>query len=452
MKRVGVDVGGTFTDLIYVDDEAGVIQVHKLPTTPGDPSRGTVQGIEEVTGEAGESPAGLDAVFHGTTIATNIVIEHSGATVGMITTEGYRDILHIARHKKPLNFSNYQDLPWQRYPVVRRRYRLTVPERITRDGSVLVPLDEDEARAQVRRLREAGVDAVAVCFLFSFVNDAHERRVAEIVHEEFPEAFLSVSSEVLPQYREYERFSTVCLNAYIGPKVATYVSRLQDELNRLGVRTGVHLMTSASGVATAEAAVSRPVNLLMSGPVAGVVGGIWAGKHAGFENVITLDVGGTSADIGLAQEGRLRMKHLLDTKVGPYQAMIPMVDVDTIGAGGGSIAYVDQGGIFRVGPRSAGAVPGPAAYGRGGTEATATDALVNLGWLSPEAFLGGGMALDAHMARRAFQDGPAQALGMTVEEASMGAVQILTHSMVQSIEENSVRKGYDPRDFALVAE
>jgi len=452
MKRVGVDVGGTFTDLIYVDDEAGVIRVHKLPTTPGDPSRGTVQGIEEVARAAGESPSALDAVFHGTTIATNIVIEHNGATVGMITTEGYRDILHIARHKKPLNFSNYQDLPWQRYPVVRRRYRLTVPERVTKDGSVLVPLDEGRAREQVRALKEAGVDAVAVCFLFSFVNDAHERRVAEIVREEFPEAFLSVSSEVLPQYREYERFSTVCLNAYIGPKVATYVGRLQDELTRLGVRTGVHLMTSASGVATAEAAVSRPVNLLMSGPVAGVVGGIWAGKHAGYENVITLDVGGTSADIGLAQEGRLRMKHLLDTKVGPYQAMIPMVDVDTIGAGGGSVAYVDQGGIFRVGPRSAGAVPGPAAYNRGGTEATATDALVNLGWLSPEAFLGGGMELDAGLARTAFEDGPAQALGMSVEEASMGAVQILTHSMVQSIEENSVRKGYDPRDFALVAE
>ena len=452
MKRVGVDVGGTFTDLIYVDDDAGIIRVHKLPTTPGDPSQGTVQGIEEVARQAGESPSALDSVFHGTTIATNIVIEHNGATVGMITTEGYRDILHIARHKKPLNFSNYQDLPWQRYPVVRRRYRLTVPERMTRDGSVLVPLDEEKARAQVRELKEAGVDAVAVCFLFSFVNDAHERRVAEIVREEFPEAFISVSSEVLPQYREYERFSTVCLNAYIGPKVATYVSRLKDELARLGVKTGVHLMTSASGVATAEAAVARPVNLLMSGPVAGVVGGIWAGKHAGFENVITLDVGGTSADIGLAQEGRLRMKHLLDTKVGPYQAMIPMVDVDTIGAGGGSIAYVDQGGIFRVGPRSAGAVPGPAAYNRGGTEATATDALVNLGWLSPEAFLGGGMELDAELARKAFEDGPAQALEMTVEEASMGAVQILTHSMVQSIEENSVRKGYDPRDFALVAE
>jgi 5-oxoprolinase (ATP-hydrolysing)/N-methylhydantoinase A len=452
MKRLGVDVGGTFTDLIYVDDEAGKILVHKVPTTPGDPSQGTVSGIEELTAQAGESPAALEQVFHGTTIATNIVIEHNGARVGLVTTEGYRDILHIARHKKPLNFSNYQDLPWQRYPIVRRRDRLTVPERVTNDGSVLVPLDEEKARTQVRRLKEAGVEAIAVCFLFSFLNPAHEARVAEIVREEFPEAFLSVSSEVLPQYREYERFSTVCLNAYVGPKVAGYVRRLQDALRGMNVRTGVHLMTSASGVATAEGAVARPVNLLMSGPVAGVVGGIWAGRQAGYENVITLDVGGTSADIGLAQEGRLRMKHLLDTRVGPYQAMIPMVDVDTIGAGGGSIAYVDGGGIFRVGPRSAGADPGPAAYGRGGTEATATDAMVNLGWLLPETFLGGGMQLRADLARKAFEDGPAGALGMTVEEASMGAVQILTHSMVQSIEENSVRKGYDPRDFALVAE
>jgi N-methylhydantoinase A/oxoprolinase/acetone carboxylase beta subunit len=452
MKRLGVDVGGTFTDLIYVDDEAGQILVHKLPTTPEDPSQGTVAGIRELTANAGSAPSDLDQVFHGTTIATNIVIEHNGAQVGLITTEGYRDILHIARHKKPLNFSNYQDLPWQRYPIVRRRYRLTVPERITRDGSVLVPLDEAQAHEQVAKLKDAGVESVAVCFLFSFLNPEHEARVAEIVREEFPDAFLSVSSEVLPQYREYERFSTVCLNAYIGPRVSSYVRRLEEELEAMEVRTGLHLMTSASGVATAEGAVARPVNLLMSGPVAGVVGGIWAGRQAGYENVITLDVGGTSADIGLAQEGRLRMKHLLDTRVGPYQAMIPMVDVDTIGAGGGSIAYVDAGGIFRVGPRSAGADPGPAAYGRGGTEATATDAMVNLGWLLPETFLGGGMELDASAAGRAFEEGPAGALGMSVEEASMGAVQILTHSMVQSIEENSVRKGYDPRDFALVAE
>ena len=451
MKRLGVDVGGTFTDLIYVDDEAGTILIHKLPSTPDDPSRGTVEGIKQLTEQAGETPDALDQVFHGTTIATNIVIEHTGAKVGMLTTEGYRDILHIARHKKPLNFSNYQDLPWQRYPLVRRRHRLPVPERIAGDGEVLVALDEDKARAQVRKLKEAGVEAVAVCFLFSFLNDAHEKRVAEIVREEFPEAFLSVSSEVLPQYREYERFSTVALNAFVGPKVANYVRRLEEELRSMQVRTGVHLMTSASGVATAQGAVDRPVNLLMSGPVAGVVGGIWLGKQAGFDSVITLDVGGTSADIGLAQSGVLRMKHLLDTRVGPYQAMIPMVDVDTIGAGGGSIAYVDGGGIFRSGPRSAGAQPGPAAYDRGGTEPTATDAMVNLGWLLPEDFLGGAMTLRGDLARKSFED-VAHKLDMTIEEASMGAVQIASHSMVQSIEEASVRKGYDPRDFALVAE
>jgi N-methylhydantoinase A/oxoprolinase/acetone carboxylase beta subunit len=451
MKRLGVDVGGTFTDLIYVDDEAGSILIHKIASTPDDPSRGTVQGIKELSDQANVTPADLDQVFHGTTIATNIVIEHNGATVGMITTEGYRDILHIARHKKPLNFSNYQDLPWQRWPLARRRYRLTVPERITADGEVLVPLDEQRAREQVRRLKELGVEAVAICFLFSFLNSEHERRVAEIVREEFPEAFLSVSSEVLPQYREYERFSTVALNAFVGPKVAGYVRRLEDQLRTLGVRTGLHLMSSASGVVTAQGAIERPVNLLMSGPVAGVVGGIWVGRQAGFDNVITLDVGGTSADIGLSQGGKLRMKHLLDTRVGPYQAMIPMVDVDTIGAGGGSIAYVDTGGIFRSGPRSAGAVPGPAAYGRGGDEPTSTDAMVNLGWLQPEAFLGGTMDLSPELARRSFEP-LADRLSMTVEEASMGAIQIASHSMVQSIEENSVRKGYDPRDFALVAE
>jgi N-methylhydantoinase A/oxoprolinase/acetone carboxylase beta subunit len=451
MKRLGVDVGGTFTDLIYVDDEGGSIIIQKVASTPDDPSRGTVQGIRELTERAGVTPADLSQVFHGTTIATNIVIEHNGATVGMITTEGYRDILHIARHKKPLNFSNYQDLPWQRYPLVRRRHRLTVPERIAADGQVLVPLDEQRAREQVRRLAEMEVEAVAVCFLFSFLHPEHEQRVAEIVREEFPEAFLSVSSEVLPQYREYERFSTVALNAFVGPKVAGYVRRLEDELRRLGVRTGLHLMSSASGVVTADGAVARPVNLLMSGPVAGVVGGIWVGRQAGFDNVITLDVGGTSADIGLSQGGKLRMKHLLDTRVGPYQAMIPMVDVDTIGAGGGSIAYVDSGGIFRSGPRSAGAVPGPAAYGRGGTEPTSTDAMVNLGWLQPEDFLGGTMELRPDLARASFEP-LAQEISMSVEEASMGAIQIASLSMVQSIEENSVRKGYDPRDFALVAE
>ena len=452
MRRIGVDVGGTFTDLIYIDDEAGTVIVHKTPSTPADPSIGTVQGITELCVMAGIKPAQLDQVFHGTTVATNIVIEHNGAKVGMITTKGYRDILHIARHKKPMNFSLWQNLPWQAFPIVRRRFRLTVDERIDKDGVVLIPLDDDEVRAQVRRLREAKVDSVAVCLLFSFLNPEHERRVAAIVREEFPEAFLSVSSEVIPQYREYERFSTVGLNAYVGPKVSSYIGRFDAALRELNVKSGIHLMTSAAGVATPQGAMEKPVNLLMSGPIAGVVGGIWTGRQSKETNVITLDVGGTSADIGLAQDGKLRMKHLLDTKVGPYQAMIPMVDVDTIGAGGGSIAYIDAGGIFRVGPRSAGADPGPVAYGRGGTEPTATDAMVVLGWLRPELFLGGKMELREDLARAAIDEHLARKLGTSVEDAAMGAYRILVHSMVDAIEQASVRKGFDPREFVLVAE
>ena len=452
MKRIGVDVGGTFTDLIYVDDEKGTVLVHKTPSTPADPSIATVDGISTLCQMAGIKPSELDQVFHGTTVATNIVIEHNGANVGMITTKGYRDIIHIARHKKPMNFSLWQNLPWQAFPIARRRNRLTVNERILADGSVQIPLDDREVRAQVRKLKKAAVDSVAVCLLFSFLNDEHEKRVAAIVREEFPQAYISVSSEVIPQYREYERFSTVALNAFVGPKVSNYVRRFDAELRKMGVKTGIQLMTSAAGVATPEAASERPVNLLMSGPIAGVVGGIWAGRVAGERNVITLDVGGTSADIGLAQDGKLRMKHLLDTKVGPYQAMIPMVDVDTIGAGGGSIAYVDSGGIFRVGPRSAGAMPGPAAYNQGGTEPTATDAIIALGWLRPELFLGGKKDLRVDLARKAVETKIAKPLKLSTEEAALGIFKVLVHSMVDAIEQSSVRKGFDPREFALVAE
>ena len=255
MRRIGVDVGGTFTDLIYIDDEAGKVIVHKTPSTPADPSIGTVQGIRELCAMAGIEAAQLDQVFHGTTVATNIVIEHNGAKVGMITTEGFRDILHIARHKKPMNFSLWQNLPWQAHPIVRRRFRLTVDERIDKDGNVLVPLDDDEVRAQVRKLREAQVEAVSVCLLFSFLNPEHEQRVAAIAREEFPEAFLSVSSEVIPQYREYERFSTVGLNAYVGPKVSRYIGRFDAALREMNVRSGIHLMTSAAGVATPQGAM-----------------------------------------------------------------------------------------------------------------------------------------------------------------------------------------------------
>ena len=452
MKRVGIDVGGTFTDLIYVDEDQGEVVIHKLPSTPSDPALATLQGLDELCERVGVEAANIDHLFHGTTVATNIVLEHNGAKVGMLTTKGYRDILHIARHKRPLSFSLYQDVPWQQHPLVRRRYRRPIAERvIAPDGEVLTPLNEDDVRAAVRLMKAEGVEAVAICFLFSFLNPAHEQRAKEIVQEEFPECYLSVRNEVLPQYREYEGFSTVCLNAYVGPKVSQYVKRLDQTVTEKGIRGGLHLMTSVGGVATPEGAMQRPVNLLMSGPVAGLIGGIWTGKKAGSPSVITLDVGGTSADIGVAPDGQMRMKHLLDTQVGGYHAMIPMVEIDAIGAGGGSIAYIDTGGMFRVGPKSAGAEPGPACYGRGGSQPTATDALVVLGRLRPESFLGGRIQLQKQLAEEAIERELCRPLGTDLEQAALGVARILTHGMVEGIEVSSVRKGYDPRDFALVA-
>ena len=451
-ERIGVDVGGTFTDLILVDEEEGRITVDKVPSTPDDPSRSVVEGVQALCAKAGVALADVDNLLHGTTVATNIVLTHSGAEAGMITTHGFRDIVHIARHKKPFNFSLQQELPWQSRPLVKRRHRLTVEERVTvPDGDVLVELDDAEVRERVRALKQAGVESVAICLLHSYLNPAHERRIKEIVLEEFPEAYLSVSHEVLPLYREFERFSTVALNAYVGPKVSRYVSRFDEALREIGFTREVQLMQSSGGMATVESARERPVNLLMSGPVAGLVGGIWAGRMAGHENVVTLDMGGTSADIGVAAGAQLRMRHLLDTKVGDYQAMVPMVDIDTIGAGGGSIAYVDAGGVFRVGPQSAGADPGPACYGRGGDQPTSTDAQLLLGRLRPDrGLLGGDMSLDVELATAAMQR-VADRLGVLVEEAALGALQIQKFSMAQAIEVNSVRRGYDPREFTLVA-
>ncbi|MBT6278297.1 MAG: hydantoinase/oxoprolinase family protein [Chromatiales bacterium] len=452
MIRLGVDVGGTFTDLVLVDDASGAIHLNKVPTTPEDPSIGTIDGALELCTQAGVSPRDVGQFFHGTTIATNIVLEHNGARTGMLTTEGYRDIIHIARHKRPLNFSIQQDLPWQKYPLVRRRYRLPITERILApDGAVQKPLDEAQVRTAVRKLKEAEVEAIAVCFMFAFLNPMHERRVGEIIREEWPDVYLSLSHEVIPQYREYERFSTTCLNAYIGPKTARYVENLDRGLKSNNFSAELHLMQTNGGAATAEGAVQRPVTLLMSGPVAGLIGGIWASRLSGLENVITLDVGGTSADIGVAPNGEMSMKHLLDSSVGAYQAMVPMVDIDTIGAGGGSIAYVDRGGVFRVGPRSAGAVPGPCCYDRGGELPTSTDCNAVLGRLNPGNFLGGRMGLRIDYAETAIAKHLASKLDMSVEEAALGAIKILNHSMIQSIEMNSVRKGYDPREFVLVA-
>lgn len=452
MLRVGADVGGTHTDLILINESKGEVHVHKVPTTVGDPSLGAIDGLREMCRQAGVTPADIDYFMHGTTIATNIILEHNGAKCGLITTEGFRDILHIARHKRPYNFSLQLDLPWQKRELVKRRHRLTVPERITGpDGQVLVPLDEAAVRRAVRELVDQGVESIAVCFMFSFLNPEHERRAGEIVAQEAPGLHLSLSHEVTPMYREYERFCTTSLNAYVGPRTSRYLENFDTALRGAGLGTGLHLMQSSGGCSTLDGAKRRAVTLLMSGPVGGLLGGIWVGASAGYSSVISLDVGGTSADIGVAPNGEVRYKHLLDTRIGDYHAMVPMAEVDTIGAGGGSIAYVDDGGQFQVGPKSAGADPGPCCYGKGGEQPTATDCQLVLGRLDTGGLLGGRLPLDLQLALDAVQKNLAAPLGMSVSQAALSAIRILTHSMVQAIEVNSVRRGYDPRDFALVA-
>ncbi len=450
MLRVGIDVGGTFTDLMLVDDSTGRVTVHKVPSTPADPSIGTMDGLQQL-GELSETrPEDLDQLLHGTTVATNIVLERSGSRTGMITTRGFRDVIYIGRHRRPKTFSIYQDLPWREPTLVERRLRFPVTERVVPPGDVDTPLDEDEVRAAAGRLREAGVEAVAVCFLFSFLNPDHERRVKEILAEELPDVHLSVSHEVVPQHREYERFSTTALNAYIGPKTSRYLRNMHGALRKTAPETAFHLMASNGGTLTLEGAAARPAQLLMSGPVAGIVGGIAAARSAGWESVITLDVGGTSADIGVAPGARVRMKHLYDTNLGGYEVMVPMVDLDTIGAGGGSIARVDAGGLLRVGPQSAGADPGPVCYGRGGEEPTATDAQVTLGRMRPQARLAGRMELHDEPARAALAR-LGERLGLDARGAALGVTRILTQNMVNAISVNSVQKGFDPRDFSLVA-
>jgi N-methylhydantoinase A/oxoprolinase/acetone carboxylase beta subunit len=452
VRRVAVDVGGTFTDFVFWSDTDKTMHVHKRPSTPADPAEGFIDGLRTLCNHAASPIDDVDQVLHGTTVGMNIVLERKGADVGVLTTEGFRDLLHIARHRRPLNFTLRPDVPWQTHPIAKRRNRLAVVERIAGpDGQVVKPLDEESVRERVRQLRENGVEAIAICFLFSFLNPAHERRAMEIVREEWPEVWVSTSSDVVPKMREYERFSTACLDACIGPKVSGYIKQLETRLGSEGYRSRMHLMTSSGGLATGERASEKPSALLLSGAVGGLIGGIWVGETADSKSVITLDVGGTSADIGVAPEGETRLKHLTESGIGGYSTSLPMVDVDTIGAGGGSIAHVADSGLFSVGPQSAGADPGPACYGRGGELPTVTDAAVVTGILGTERPLGGSVVLQHERAVAAVERGVAEPLGLEVHEAACGVLSILVHNMVQAIELNSIRKGYDPRDFALVA-
>ena len=448
MIVLGVDVGGTFTDLILADLTQQKLTIHKTPSTPSNPALGVVTGLHAICAKAGVTVAQIDSLFHGTTVGTNAMLEHSGAVTGMLTNEGFRDILHIGRHQRPQHYSIMQDLPWQNRPLIRRRYRHTVPGRLDAQGNELVALDEDAVRAAARTLADQGVEAVLVGFLFSYVNPAHERRAAEILREELPEVFVTTSSEVAPQFREFERFTTAAMSAFIGPKVRRYISELQNTLSHEGLRGELHVMTSSGGVATPGMIAQKPASTLLSGLVAGVRGGAFVGRHAGTDRLITLDIGGTSADIGIVVDGRLTDADARSASIAGFPVMLPMIDIHTIGAGGGSIAYLDRGGAFRVGPESAGAVPGPAAYGKGGEMPTVTDANLLLGRLAPKNFLGGEMKLDLEAAQKVIGALAAQ-LGRTPEETAEGALTVLNSNMANAIRSRTVQKGIDPRNFTL---
>ena len=451
MKTIGVDVGGTFTDIVFCDLSANQVAIHKVSTTPDDPSRGILQGIAEICRDNGIAPGDIDYLLHGTTTATNAVLEHKGARAGMLTNEGFRDIIHIARHQRVEHYSIMQELPWQNRPLVKRRHRKVVKGRLgPPHGEELEPLDESGVVAAARLLKEEGVEAVAVCFLFSYLNPAHEQRAKEILERELPGVFITTSASVSPQFREFERFTTACLCAFIGPKMRSYVSRLEDALRGAGLRSELRVMASNGGVATPAMVSEKPVMTLLSGLAAGVLGGAWIGDLSGRHKLVTFDIGGTSADIGIVVEGRFAETDPRSTSIAGFPLLLPMIDIHTIGAGGGSIAYIDQGGAFRVGPRSAGAVPGPAAYGRGGKEPTVTDANVVLGRLDKNDFLGGSMKLDEDAAHRAIEE-LANSLGMSKLEAAEGVLTVINSNMANAIRSRTVQKGIDPREFALVA-
>lgn len=449
MARIGVDVGGTNTDLVLECDKG--IFFHKVPSTPKDQSIAVIRGVMEICDLAGIAKEEVSLIAHGTTVATNITIEHNGAEVGMLTTRGFRDILHIGRHKRPHNFSLHFDVPWQSNPLVKRRNRIAITERILPPtGEVEVALDEAEVRAACALFRKRGITSVCVGFLFSFLNDTHEKRAREIVLEEIPGAYVSISSEVANVIREYERFSTVAMNAYVGPKSALYLRNLETKVQAAGIPAKLRVIQSNGGISTIEGCAKKPVGILLSGPAGGVIGALAEARLAGVENILTNDIGGTSADISTIAGGRIRIKNPRDTVVGGHAVMAPMIDLETIGAGGGSIAYLDSAGGFHVGPRSAGSEPGPACYGRGGTEPTVTDAQVVLGRMDADKFLGGDLPLDPALSHNVVKDKIADPLGISVTEAALGIIKVVNNNMALTMRANSVARGYDPREFSLM--
>lgn len=448
MYRIGVDIGGTFTDFTVVDED-GRFTLYKEPTTPDEPTRAIERGLAAVAERMGLEQADLLArtrlFVHGTTIATNQVIQRNGPEIGLLCTEGFRDVLYLRDGFKPERFNIRLPHPVE---FVERSLRLGVPERIGPDGAVRTPLDEQAVRDAAATFRERGVRAVAVAFLWSIVNDAHERRAAELLAEELPGVHVLTSADVLPEIREWERTSAAVLSAYIAPGIDEYLRRLERILDEAGLQRRPLIMQINGGCASVEEILHRPVYALGSGPAAAPAAALNDALALGIRDLITVDMGGTSFDVALIREGRPAMSRTIQVDMQPIG--VAAVDVHSIAAGGGSIAHVDDGGMLHVGPQSAGAAPGPACYGAGGERPTVTDANVVLGYLDPDAFLGGRRRLDSDRSRAAIDRDVAEPLGLETTDAAAGIIRVVTENMVSAIRAVSIERGIDPRGYTLV--
>jgi N-methylhydantoinase A len=442
--RLGVDIGSTFTDLMLVDDGTGRPSMLKVPTTPRDPAAAVRQGIQALLAAERLPFSEISIFVHGTTLALNTVIERSGARVGLIVTQGYRDLLELRRLRLRIPQDFNADRP---DPLVPRRLVREVQERMLADGSVYVPLDPDQVRAAVGDLEAHGCTAFAICFLHAYANGAHERMARTVIEQTCPKAYVCTSHEVWPQRREYERCLATVVNAYVGSRLTSYFTRLESELRRLGLTAPVLSTKSNGGMMTARTAGERPIETVFSGPAAGVIGASYLARMIGEEHVITLDMGGTSADVSVMNGG---YTFSTDANAGDFPIILPAIDISSIGAGGGSIAWADAMRVLKVGPRSAGASPGPACYGQGGTEPTVTDAYVTLGIIDPNWFLGGTMTLTKDLAVDALAK-LGHELGQTAQELAWNVLEVATAKMLAQFAPLMARHGVDPRDYAILA-
>ena len=450
MYSIGIDVGGTFTDFFCFDHSNQQTFVYKIASTPDDPSQAVCTGLEALLTKYSIKPTEVSTIFHGTTVGTNSILEGKGAKVGLITNSGFRDILHIGRHQRPQHYSIGQEIPWQNRALIERKFRKTIDCRLDSSGNEIIPLDETSILDHLEFFKNNNVNSILIAFLFSFRNNTHENHVLKIVKEQMPSAFVTTSSSVSPQFREFERFTTGAVAAFIGPKVTNYIDNLSHNLRKICPDSELRIMTSSGGLATPEMIMEHPELTLLSGLVAGANAGLWLASKKGMKNLITLDIGGTSADISIINNGQLNEVSSRNASIAGYPVQLPMIDIHTIGAGGGSIAKVDAGGGFKVGPESAGASPGPACYNLGGSKPTVTDANLVLGRLLGDRILDGRMTLDTQMAEKSLEK-VSSTLGSTINQTALGTISVLNNNMASAIRSRTIQKGIDPRDFSLCA-